>query len=161
MKNVLFVLAFSVSTVFAASSGVFEKLIQGNPEHKCPEVELSEEQRESIKSIMGEAKTVIVAHKDVMHDLHAKVVELLYGLESAKEDTNQAISELINGVLSMRKIKGEAKLDILFDVLSPEQRVAAVRCYFSNSDHGEGHGKWHGKEEDSGGDSTTLDPEKD
>jgi len=94
---------------------------------------LSAEQRAEIMKIKAASAQKMKALRSEIRVAKAELSKVLLASNSTKEEASAAEAALKSKLSQSASIQEAAKLDVLFDVLSPEQRIAKVECLQKSS----------------------------
>ncbi|MCY4643329.1 MAG: hypothetical protein OXB88_01800 [Bacteriovoracales bacterium] len=156
MKGLIFSMLLVTSPVFAETQEQGDGSRNHHEGAKCLDsIDANDAQRAAAKKVFMGAKKSIGLHKDVVHSLYRNFRQTLVDPQGAKYEAKAAFEDLVEGIVALKQIKMEAKLEVLFGILDVEQRIAMVACKaekykhkFGGHHHGGhhhgGHGHGHG-----------------
>jgi Spy/CpxP family protein refolding chaperone len=141
MKNVLLSLLVLASVSIAKADEAFQP-----HKHSChAELNLSDAQKSEIKKLYTDSKASMKALIIAAKKSKFAFYKVLAQPESTKAQAIAAAKAMKTNIIAIKKIKNKNKMTVLFDILSPEQRVKEITCLAHKKKHGHHRGHHHGR----------------
>ena len=121
-----FLTAFALISTFIAVSAFAE--VEVAPSRCDIMLRLSDSQKLEIKEISKLSAEKLIALAKEIRAAKLAADKVLAKIEASKEEASAAANALASKVAEVQAIKNAEKLSVLFDVLTPEQRLKKVKC---------------------------------
>ncbi len=110
----------------------------------CKKANLDENQKAQIKAAKAEYKKQMDGMKAQLKTAYKKFMDVMKDPNANKAAAEAALQDLNAARTQMQKAKQDLKLNILFTIAKPEQRMHLFHCMMEKARHGRGHGHGHG-----------------
>lgn len=94
----------------------------------CRGVDVTKEQKQSIRSRVREARVQIKSLRPAVKAARKNLRQVLGEASTTREEAIAARKELRQARQPIRKLRRDARLDVQFEILSGEQRVKLLKC---------------------------------